>query len=916
MKKLLFALLIAVMCFGCLVACNNENNDGGQDDPQQQLSSDLTKAKGGWVTKYQKALDPENPSKVGADFTMPTSVKGGTTTYTVTWKIEGTDDSYVKFGEPGEGTVSIDVNDKSDKDVNFTLVATITDGTETTTMTFYYTLAKFKEATYAEYVELCNAGGNKGGDLCVVKGIVTGIVSKSNGASYNCVYLRGTDGCFYSYNSVDDPKTLGIEIGMEVRATGKAGAYSGTYELMEGTYEIVNATKVSVEPVDVTAVCAAAESNKDSALIEKQSEFVTIKGVTILPQDNETSNGYYKFKLGNVTSYIRISSSVSCLTAEEKTAFIASHAEHAGWTANATGFLSQYDGALYLYPADGNAFEYISLPEKTDAEALAIEKENLSLTKTKFAKADEMTLPATGSSYDKVTITWESNNAQAVVADGKVTVSLGDDVVTIKLTATLTCGTETDTKEFEIEVAAVAKDIIVAASVEAGTEYSMVLVQEKVGKTLFLTGAMDGYYYGTSESKDAAAKVKLVAVEGGYNLMCGDKYMNITTDGSHINVSYDAEAVSVWTFDDTNKALITTVGEEAYTLGTRTDKTYTTISAAKVAQIETTFLAQLCTVLPKFTAVSEVADNGEYYMQMVQEKVEKTLFLTGEMSGYYYGTTEDYNDAAKVKLVAVEGGYNLMCGDKYMNITTDGSHINVSFDAEAVSVWTFDAESKALMTTVGEEAYTLGTRTDKTYTTISAAKVAQIETTFLAQLVTCDMTLGEEEPEEPVEKEPLTETLVLDFTGLTAKGSEISDNVITTLEKCASVKNVIVSATGVKIYDGNGSGGAKANTPGMLKFGISSIFGELKITFAEGTKINKVVVTCHDFNSYSADYPTNSNLVVVNGIELASPYTADVTPTDLTFEFETSTNEITITNATAKARMYVYSITIYVEDAE
>jgi len=775
MKKLLFALLIAVMCFGCLVACNNENNDGGQDDPQQQLSSDLTKAKGGWVTKYQKALDPENPSKVGADFTMPTSVKGGTTTYTVTWKIEGTDDSYVKFGEPGEGTVSIDVNDKSDKDVNFTLVATITDGTETTTMTFYYTLAKFKEATYAEYVELCNAGGNKGGDLCVVKGIVTGIVSKSNGASYNCVYLRGTDGCFYSYNSVDDPKTLGIEIGMEVRATGKAGAYSGTYELMEGTYEIVNATKVSVEPVDVTAVCAAAESNKDSALIEKQSEFVTIKGVTILPQDNETSNGYYKFKLGNVTSYIRISSSVSCLTAEEKTAFIASHAEHAGWTANATGFLSQFDDALYLYPADGNAFEYISLPEKTDAEALAIEKENLSLTKTKFAKADEMTLPATGSSYDKVTITWESNNAQAVVADGKVTVSLGDDVVTIKLTATLTCGTETDTKEFEIEVAAVAKDIIVAASVEAGTEYSMVLVQEKVGKTLFLTGAMDGYYYGTSESKDAAAKVKLVAVEGGYNLMCGDKYMNITTDGSHINVSYDAEAVSVWTFDDTNKALITTVGEEAYTLGTRTDKTYTTISAAKVAQIETT---------------------------------------------------------------------------------------------------------------------------------------------FLAQLVTCDMTLGEEEPEEPVEKEPLTETLVLDFTGLTAKGSEISDNVITTLEKCASVKNVIVSATGVKIYDGNGSGGAKANTPGMLKFGISSIFGELKITFAEGTKINKVVVTCHDFNSYSADYPTNSNLVVVNGIELASPYTADVTPTDLTFEFETSTNEITITNATAKARMYVYSITIYVEDAE
>ena len=120
-----------------------------------------------------------------------------------------------------------------------------------------------------------------------------------------------------------------------------------------------------------------------------------------------------------------------------------------------------------------------------------------------------------------------------------------------------------------------------------GQAYKFQLVQPKAGKTVYFTGAMNGYYYATSEDINAGVDVYVEAVEGGYNLYFLDKtgakhYMGIVPSGTHVNAVFDSEK-TVFTYDATLKTLKVAVNGEDYVFGTRNDNTYTTIGANKVS---------------------------------------------------------------------------------------------------------------------------------------------------------------------------------------------------------------------------------------------------------------------------------------------------------------------------------------------
>ena len=120
-----------------------------------------------------------------------------------------------------------------------------------------------------------------------------------------------------------------------------------------------------------------------------------------------------------------------------------------------------------------------------------------------------------------------------------------------------------------------------------GQAYKFQLVQTKAGKTVYFTGAMNGYYYATSEDINAGVDVYVEAVEGGYNLYFLDKtgakhYMGIVPSGTHVNAVFDSEK-TVFTYDETLKTLKVAVNGEDYVFGTRNDNTYTTIGANKVS---------------------------------------------------------------------------------------------------------------------------------------------------------------------------------------------------------------------------------------------------------------------------------------------------------------------------------------------
>ena len=79
------------------------------------------------------------------------------------------------------------------------------------------------------------------------------------------------------------------------------------------------------------------------------------------------------------------------------------------------------------------------------------------------------------------------------------------------------------------------------------------------------------------------------------------------------------------------------------------------------------------------------------------------------------------------------GGYYLYCmiggAKKYVNtksvVGDDGkNHVNGSFDDAAETVYTYDANLKTLVATIDGEIYLIGTRTDKTYTTLGPVKAS------------------------------------------------------------------------------------------------------------------------------------------------------------------------------------------------
>ena len=157
-------------------------------------------------------------------------------------------------------------------------------------------------------------------------------------------------------------------------------------------------------------------------------------------------------------------------------------------------------------------------------------------------------------------------------------------------------------------------------------------------------------------------------------------------------------------------------------------------------------------VAPEFEVVDEVVAGTAYKFGMVQPNVSETdvYYLTGAMNSYYMDTTTDATAAVDVFVEETEGGYYLytMIDDvkTYINMVVSGTYVNGAFEAEAATVYTFDAEAKTFIALIDEVPYWFGTRNDKSYTTVGPCKTEYegFYSQFYAEVVV-------EEPETPAD---------------------------------------------------------------------------------------------------------------------------------------------------------------------
>ncbi len=447
MKKFLAILLMLALLCTSFVACTG-GNEGEVTEAQGSALED--------AIDYVKAMYKKEAEVTAADFTRVSVVVIDGVQYKVVWTATvtaGSDPVAIVPNADGV-TVTIDVPEKATAEVTYDLTATITDEAgNSVSATFTHKVPPYAVMSYAEYAAAADDTS------LVVSGIISGIFSKTNGSSGNGMYIQDVkgEGGYYVYGFADskDPEAdLGLKVGMSVIVTGVKDTYNGLYEIINASVEITNSELTTVEPIDYTEIYKSAESLSAEALAGKQSMLVTLKGVEITGQ--EEANGYYKFKLGDKEAYARISSSNNCITKDEIEAFKAAHTANFGNTADVTGIIQLFNGNFYLIPADANALANFKKVEKTDAEKIATEAENLTF-QASIANNGEYALAQAGANYSDVKITWKSDNAAAVVSGDKLVVTLPKADEVVKLTATLTCGKETATKTIEVKLYAGAK---------------------------------------------------------------------------------------------------------------------------------------------------------------------------------------------------------------------------------------------------------------------------------------------------------------------------------------------------------------------------------------------------------------------------------------------------------------------------
>ena len=739
MLLLAAALVVSLALF---VACDEQTEQGGEDTSAEQTTeAPETDATTEEVTTEDPGVaeptDLENAAEyvrqlykdttvTAADYTLISNVKVGGVNYAVTWAVN-TDKVTLTVGE--DGTVSVDVPDEAYEDIAYVLTATVADAEgNTVTKEFNRTVPKFKVTTWAEYQAA------KEGDNLIIQGIVVAINSKAAGNTRNHLFLLDESGFggYYSYQmDVDPVADLGIELGMTVRVAGPAAPYSGMMEIKGGIPTVVNTEKKDFAPVDITDKWV--EGTNFNELVGMP---VTVKGVTIGGQvlDNPTSQ-YLYFELNGVQGYVRtyVTDFPTTLKADDKATIDAVHAEKLGYTADVTGILITYSGAPYIIPTSVDCFYNYTLPERSDAEKVALEKDNLSLDVTTFTENGEATLPVAGNTYSEVAISWASDSEYVVVNGGKITVTIPNETTNVKLTATLTLGGATETVEFELTLVASNFTIEFVTAPAADVAYKLYLNQVKNGYGVFVCGGINqDRYLITSKAASEALDVFAEANGDGfsfYTMIDGaKKYINVThNDAGKIAVLYQDTAISVYVYTADINAWVTNVEGEAdqYYLGTYNN--FDTISASKTSYINaentgvSQFPLQLVTLADGNVSADgnvitnagvEIKEGVAYLMSMNQVKNGHIVYVCGGIDqDRYLITSTDIAAALQVFVEKNGDGYNFFTtidgAKKYINVTNNAAgKVAILYEDAATSTYTYVPETNIWMTNLdGQDKY-------------------------------------------------------------------------------------------------------------------------------------------------------------------------------------------------------------------
>lgn len=357
----------------------------------------------------------------------------------VTWSVDNAEVASVNVagGLKGlkAGTVKVTATSKIDATIKaekqFTVKAEETPTPEPTTD--WETL---KVSTIDEYLAAESKAAVK------VRGTCTAIVSQ-NEETISYYLSNGKAGVFVYMQ----PVALGIPaVGSTYEVCGKKAIANNAHELSS----LEKLTKVDEKVEYVDTDLADLNFSDNAAMASYQGGIVHLNDAEIAELPTKYTKAYsVGFKFGEKTSNVRIDP--KNMTKEDFAAF-------------ETMFKAASVGQKFSFKGYMNCFGYgkkgnpqikilkpsdVTVKELTDQEKVDTFIKSLEIKTTYTAEDKKATLPTTLESIPGSTITWESNNT-AIKSDG--TITHGDDMVDVTLTATLQVNAAKATKKFVVTV--------------------------------------------------------------------------------------------------------------------------------------------------------------------------------------------------------------------------------------------------------------------------------------------------------------------------------------------------------------------------------------------------------------------------------------------------------------------------------
>ena len=357
----------------------------------------------------------------------------------VTWSVDNAEVASVNVSGGLKafkaGTVKVTATSKVDATIKaekqFTVKAEETPTPEPTTD--WETL---KVSTIDEYLAAESKAAVK------VRGTCTAIVSQ-NEETISYYLSNGKAGVFVYMQ----PVALGIPaVGSTYEVCGKKAIANNAHELSS----LEKLTKVEEKVGYVDTDLADLNFSDNAAMASYQGGIVHLNDAEIAELPTKYTKAYsVGFKFGEKTSNVRIDP--KNMTKEDFAAF-------------ETMFKAASVGQKFSFKGYMNCFGYgkggnpqikilkpsdVTVKELTDQEKVDTFIKSLEIKTTYTAEDKKATLPTTLESIPGSTITWESNNT-AIKSDG--TITHGDDMVDVTLTATLQVNAAKATKKFVVTV--------------------------------------------------------------------------------------------------------------------------------------------------------------------------------------------------------------------------------------------------------------------------------------------------------------------------------------------------------------------------------------------------------------------------------------------------------------------------------